>query len=71
MPIYEFICKKCQKIFEKFVFSSTDSKKVDCPHCGAKDVEKQMSSFSSNCGCGSSSENFSGFGNSCGTKRFG
>ena len=47
MPIFEFICKKCNKKFEKLVLSGED--KPECPECKNTDVEKQFSSFSSSC----------------------
>jgi putative FmdB family regulatory protein len=71
MPIYEFVCKKCQKFFEKFVFSSSDTNQVDCPHCGDNNVEKQISRFSSQCNCGDSAKNSTPSGNNCVTRRFG
>lgn len=43
MPIYEFVCRKCNNDFEELVFSQ--SEKVACPACGSKKVERQMSVF--------------------------
>ena len=37
MPIYEFICKKCDKKFETLVRSSAS--KVECPHCGSEELK--------------------------------
>lgn len=42
MPIYEYVCLKCEQEFEKLVFSTT---KVDCPKCGSGDVKKKLSVF--------------------------
>ena len=66
MPIYEYVCNKCDYEFEKLVFSS--SEKMDCPQCKSKKVSRKMSAFafssggkfkstaSSSCGsCASSS----------------
>ncbi|MBW1669923.1 MAG: zinc ribbon domain-containing protein [Deltaproteobacteria bacterium] len=47
MPIYEYTCKKCNKIFESLVLSSRDIKEIQCPECGSEDVHKMLSSFSS------------------------
>ncbi len=44
MPIYEYHCPKCRKSFEQLVPNS--QAKVNCPTCGAKNVEKQFSTFS-------------------------
>lgn len=43
MPLYEYRCRRCDKDFEKIVSSAT--KKVSCPHCRSKKVEKQFSLF--------------------------
>jgi putative FmdB family regulatory protein len=42
MPIYEYVCKQCDKRFEKLVRSST---KVECPSCSGTSLEKQFSTF--------------------------
>lgn len=46
MPIYEYTCKKCNKIFESLVLSSRDIKGIQCPECGSEEVQKMLSSFS-------------------------
>lgn len=63
MPIYEYVCKNCEKGFEVLVRSS--SQEIHCPGCQGKEVEKQFSTFgmksgdkfvsSSGSGCGSCS----------------
>lgn len=45
MPIYEYYCSKCHTIFNFFVRSSSNTKKPQCPKCGKKDLEKQISRF--------------------------
>lgn len=35
MPIYEYKCSKCDKIFEKFQ-KMNDSSVKKCPYCGGK-----------------------------------
>lgn len=35
MPIYEYACGKCGKLFEELVFSSADEAGIVCPACGA------------------------------------
>ncbi len=69
MPIYEFVCDKCNKTFEKFVLSSRDIARVRCPGCGSEEVKKLLSSFSC-CSSGTGMEGMTS-GSSCGTRRFG
>jgi len=40
MPIYEYVCKKCDKRFEVLVRAST---KVACPWCKSESLDKQVS----------------------------
>lgn len=42
MPIFEFSCKNCGKIFEKIC--KTNEKKAECTSCG-KVAEKILSNF--------------------------
>lgn len=44
MPIYEYVCKKCDQQFEELVFSSAE--KVTCPQCGTTRVQRALSVFS-------------------------
>ncbi len=49
MPIFEFVCKDCERIFEELVFGfNTDG--VLCPSCGSEQVRKKMSTFASKSG---------------------
>jgi putative FmdB family regulatory protein len=41
MPIYEYVCKDCEKPFEKLVFSGKE--KVACPNCGGRRHALQLS----------------------------
>jgi putative FmdB family regulatory protein len=69
MPIYEFKCYDCGRVFEKLCFTKEDEKDVKCPYCGSKDVEKIISAFSGI--FGTSGFGFGG-GSSCGGgSRFG
>jgi putative FmdB family regulatory protein len=45
MPIYEYKCKKCGKVFDHLARTMSDVA-TKCPHCGAKNPEKQFSTFS-------------------------
>lgn len=66
MPIYEFKCKQCDKIFDEFILNSNNLSTIYCPQCNSKDVSKMMSTFgfSSN----STSLNSNTSCSSCGTK---
>jgi putative FmdB family regulatory protein len=45
MPIYEFACPKCRKIFS-FLSKRVDPDRVPvCPKCGYKKLSKQLSRF--------------------------
>ncbi|GAB4416931.1 MAG: hypothetical protein OHK0032_12980 [Thermodesulfovibrionales bacterium] len=65
MPIYEYICMKCNNSFsvlQKIGFSEKDT---ICPECGSTDVKKKVSLFCSSTSAGgsfSASSSLSGFG---------
>ena len=42
MPIFEYICKSCEKHFEAIVHGS---QKAHCPACDSTKLEQQLSSF--------------------------
>ena len=44
MPIYEYLCSSCGRIFEKLVLEPDAS--IECPSCPGASVEKQFSAFS-------------------------
>lgn len=67
MPLFEFICKKCNRKFEVLIFGK-DS--VICPECQSNEVVKQFSSFaakssSSNCAVIDSRPTISGSNHKC------
>lgn len=41
MPMYEFKCNACKKVFEELVFG--DPKSVPCPHCGSTNTQRLLS----------------------------
>lgn len=45
MPIYEFLCLKCQSKFE-VLRTSTQKRMLKCPQCGSAEVRYIFSSFS-------------------------
>lgn len=45
MPIYEFACPKCRKIFSFLSKRLNPDRLPVCPQCGNKKLEKQLSRF--------------------------
>jgi putative FmdB family regulatory protein len=45
MPIYEFACPKCRKIFSFLSKRLNPDRSPVCPKCGNKNLSKQMSRF--------------------------
>ena len=45
MPIYEFACPRCRKIFNFLSRRVNPSRLPVCPKCGNKKLEKQVSRF--------------------------
>ena len=45
MPIYEFACPKCRKIFNFLSKRINPGRSPVCPKCGNKKLEKQVSRF--------------------------
>jgi putative FmdB family regulatory protein len=43
MPIFEYVCQKCQHRFEKIVHGNA---RPECPQCAGVELEKQLSVFS-------------------------
>ena len=47
MPIYEYLCRRCNRIFQFLVRVPSESKRPACPKCGETEgMERMMSSFS-------------------------
>jgi putative FmdB family regulatory protein len=47
MPFYEYQCRDCGRLFDKYVRSMASRSEVTCPDCGSKHCEKSLSLFSS------------------------
>ena len=47
MPVYEYYCTECGKIFEKLHKAGGEICRLKCPHCNTDDVKRVLSSFSS------------------------
>jgi putative FmdB family regulatory protein len=46
MPVYDYICKDCQKSFELVLtLSEHDRNNIICPKCGSKNVEQDAAAF--------------------------
>ena len=43
MPIYEYSCRSCGKVFEAFLLRRADEAEVSCPDCATREVERVMS----------------------------
>ena len=47
MPLFEFVCSRCGKVFEELVRSASSIAGVACPACASEEVKKKMSTFAS------------------------
>lgn len=45
MPIYEYVCKECDRKFEVLVQGNEE---VACPSCKSENITKQYSTFAPN-----------------------
>ncbi len=45
MPIYEFYCDNCNVVFNFLSSRINTSTLPDCPRCGKKEINRQMSTF--------------------------
>ena len=62
MPMYEYVCMKCEAHFEELVRGEQE---VVCPDCGGTKLAKQLSTFST-IGTAGQTGAFSGGGSCCG-----
>lgn len=46
MPIYEYKCEQCNKVFEEFIRTDSDLKNLKCPSCNSNNLKKIMSLYS-------------------------
>ncbi len=66
MPIFEYICEKCENHFEALVYGD---EKASCPKCKSTKLAPQLSVFSVSAKSGPSSKPASGPCGSCGDPR--
>ena len=69
MPIFEYVCARCEHRFEALIYGS---QKAACPKCESKELTPQLSVFAVAAkGPGSSSQSSAGSGacGSCGDPR--
>ena len=59
MPMYEYVCMKCEEHFEELVRNDED---VACPQCGATHVARQLSTFAMIGTAGQTGASFGGGG---------
>ena len=45
MPIYEYKCEDCGTKFEKLVRNSADAPGLECPSCGQRHLQQELSVF--------------------------
>lgn len=46
MPVYDYVCNDCRKNFEQTLsLREHDGNKMQCPHCGSKNVAQQAAAF--------------------------
>jgi putative FmdB family regulatory protein len=43
MPIYEYACRGCGKVFEELIIRRSDEAELACPDCGQHEVSRLMS----------------------------
>ena len=43
MPIYEYQCNDCQRIFQQLIMGKADEKNLKCPECGVNDLKRLIS----------------------------
>jgi len=46
MPIYEYLCAKCNRVYSFLAKSAAEAKAPTCPKCQSTDLKKMVSKFS-------------------------
>jgi putative FmdB family regulatory protein len=50
MPIYEYRCPDCDRTYEQLRKMSEADCDLECPHCGSRKPERQLSTFACSSG---------------------
>jgi len=45
MPVYDYVCQDCHKIFELVLTLQEHEKEIKCPQCGSRKVEQEATAF--------------------------
>jgi putative FmdB family regulatory protein len=45
LPIYEYLCRRCNRIYSFLFATMSDEGSPVCPRCGAVDLEREVSLF--------------------------
>ena len=46
MPVYEFKCRACEKIFSKILaIAEHEKEEITCPKCGGHEIEQRWAAF--------------------------
>jgi len=53
VPMYEYRCPACERVFEELIRNRQDELEVACPECGTPDVHRVLSGFAVGSGGGS------------------
>lgn len=56
MPIYEYLCRSCNTIYQFLMRGDRKESDLECPRCGKTGLERVMSTFSAVRGKGSMSD---------------
>ena len=65
MPVYDYKCRQCGKVFEKFLRSLAAADSVQCEKCGSAKVKKMVSCCAISSGGKSESAGSSSSSHSC------
>jgi len=67
MPVYDYKCQKCGKVFEKFLRTLSAADSVTCEKCGSARVKKLVSCCAISSGAKGESSGSSKSSHSCGS----